>query len=279
MRDPCSGNGKGEAAMRIDRLLVQQGLCPGRDRAKELIKNGAVTVNKQIVTKASQEVPEDCAIQVEQTLLRYVSRGGFKLEKALAVFPIALQGKSCMDIGASAGGFTDCMLQNGAAKVIAVDVGEGQLAQSLREDSRVLNLENTNIRSLSPDSFPQGFDFISVDVSFLSLVHVFPVLSALLTEEGEAVCLVKPQFEAGREAVGKGGVVKGEKIHVRVLRDVLENAKSQGLYPAGLTFSPVKGPNGNVEYLLFLQKRPVFPSFEGKIEDVVAEAHQTLGKR
>ncbi len=265
--------------MRIDRLLVQQGLCPGRDRAKELIRSGAVAVDGKTVEKASQEVPPESQIVVEQALLRYVSRGGLKLERALEAFPIVLEGKSCIDIGASTGGFTDCMLQNGAARVVAVDVGQGQLAQSLQDDPRVLNLENTNIRTLSPDSFPQGFAFASVDVSFLSLVHVFPVLSGLLEPDGEAVCLVKPQFEAGRAAVGKGGVVKGEKTHSRVLRAVLENAGSQGLFPAGLTFSPVKGPNGNIEYLLFLQRTPALLSPIGAVEGTVREAHQVLGKR
>lgn len=263
--------------MRLDQLLVLQGLCPGRDRAKELIRQGLVLVDDKVAKKASQDVPEYSDLQVTGDMLRYVSRGGLKLEKALESFPIDLSGKVCMDIGASTGGFTDCMLQHGARKVYAVDVGQGQLASSLRDDSRVVNMEDTNIRLAALDPLYGTLDFISVDVSFLSLTYVFPIMKKLLGTCAQSVCLVKPQFEAGKGAVGKSGVVRDRKVQEMVLRKVLVVAETEGLYPQGLTFSPVKGPNGNIEFLLFCDtiRRQVFTP---DVENLTLQARKMLNR-
>lgn len=239
---------------RLDVLLVEKGLFESREKARAVIMSGQVYVGGQKADKAGMEVTQDAAVEVRGETLRYVSRGGLKLEKAMEVFPLSLTGKVCMDVGASTGGFTDCMLQNGARKVYAVDVGYGQLAWKLREDPRVVNLERTNIRYLTREQLSDDIDFASVDVSFISLRLVLPVVNALLAEDGQAVCLVKPQFEAGREKVGKKGVVRDEATHAQVLRDVLNYAQTSGFSVQGLDFSPIKGPQGNIEYLMHLIK-------------------------
>lgn len=239
---------------RLDILLTEQGLFPSREKARGVIMAGQVYVNGQKADKAGMQVNEEDKLEVRGEPARYVSRGGVKLEKAMSTFPISLTDAVCMDIGASTGGFTDCMLQNGAKKVFAVDVGYGQLAWNLRVDERVINMERTNIRYVTPEQIGQPIDFISVDVSFISLKLVLPVAVQLLREGGEAVCLVKPQFEAGRENVGKKGVVRDAAVHRQVLENALVYARANHLTPLGLTFSPVKGPEGNIEYLMYLRK-------------------------
>ena len=267
---------------RLDVELVDRGLVQSRERAKVVIMEGLVYVNGQKSDKAGTPVKEDDRIEVRGETLRYVSRGGKKLEKAMQVFPVVLEGCTCMDIGASTGGFTDCMLQNGAVKVYAVDVGYGQLAWSLRTDERVVNLERTNIRYITEEQVPQPVDFISVDVSFISLTLVLPVAHRLLKDGAQMVCLVKPQFEAGRDKVGKKGVVRDPQIHREVIRKVIDCAAELGFWVRGLDFSPIKGPEGNIEYLLFLQKPqqealpPEETVAEEQIAGVVDSAHQSL---
>ncbi len=267
---------------RLDVELVDRGLVQSRERAKVVIMEGLVYVNGQKSDKAGTPVKEDDRIEVRGETLRYVSRGGKKLEKAMQVFPVVLEGCTCMDIGASTGGFTDCMLQNGAVKVYAVDVGYGQLAWSLRTDERVVNLERTNIRYITEEQVPQPVDFISVDVSFISLTLVLPVAHRLLKDGAQMVCLVKPQFEAGKDKVGKKGVVRDPQIHREVIRKVIDCAAELGFWVRGLDFSPIKGPEGNIEYLLFLQKPqqealpPVETVAEEQIAGVVDSAHQSL---
>ncbi len=267
---------------RLDVELVDRGLVQSRERAKVVIMEGLVYVNGQKSDKAGTPVKEDDRIEVRGETLRYVSRGGKKLEKAMQVFPIVLEGCTCMDIGASTGGFTDCMLQNGAVKVYAVDVGYGQLAWSLRTDERVVNLERTNIRYITEEQVPQPVDFISVDVSFISLTLVLPVAHRLLKDGAQMVCLVKPQFEAGKDKVGKKGVVRDPQIHREVIRKVIDCAAELGFWVRGLDFSPIKGPEGNIEYLLFLQKPqqealpPEETVAEEQIAGVVDSAHQSL---
>lgn len=267
---------------RLDVELVDRGLVQSRERAKVVIMEGLVYVNGQKSDKAGTPVKEDDRIEVRGETLRYVSRGGKKLEKAMQVFPVVLEGCTCMDIGASTGGFTDCMLQNGAVKVYAVDVGYGQLAWSLRTDERVVNLERTNIRYITEEQVPQPVDFISVDVSFISLTLVLPVAHRLLKDGAQMVCLVKPQFEAGKDKVGKKGVVRDPQIHREVIRKVIDCAAELGFWVRGLDFSPIKGPEGNIEYLLFLQKPqqealpPEETIAEEQIAGVVDSAHQSL---
>lgn len=269
---------------RLDAALVQRGLCQSRERAKIVIMEGLVYVNGQKSDKAGTQVKEDDQIEVRGETLKYVSRGGKKLEKAMQSFPIDLHQAVCMDIGASTGGFTDCMLQNGASKVYSVDVGYGQLAWSLRTDERVVNLERTNIRYLTEEQVPDPLDFISVDVSFISLTLVLPVAYRFLKDGRSMVCLVKPQFEAGRENVGKKGVVRDPKIHEMVIEKVATFAKETGFVILGLDFSPIKGPEGNIEYLLHLGKvgqepekaEPGDDLTQKKIAAVVAQAHETL---
>ena len=267
---------------RLDVELVDRGLVQSRERAKVVIMEGLVYVNGQKSDKAGTPVKEDDRIEVRGETLRYVSRGGKKLEKAMQVFPVVLEGCTCMDIGASTGGFTDCMLQNGAVKLYAVDVGYGQLAWSLRTDERVVNLERTNIRYITEEQVPQPVDFISVDVSFISLTLVLPVAHRLLKDGAQMVCLVKPQFEAGKDKVGKKGVVRDPQIHREVIRKVIDCAGELGFWVRGLDFSPIKGPEGNIEYLLFLQKPqqdalpPEETVAEEQIAGVVDSAHQSL---
>ena len=261
---------------RLDLLLVEQGLATGRDKAKALIMAGQVYVNGQKCDKAGEEYKETDKIEVRGDTLKYVSRGGLKLEKAMKVFPITLEGKYCCDFGASTGGFTDCMLQNGAKKVYAFDVGYGQLAWSLRQDERVVNYERTNIRYLTGEEVGEPIDFISIDVSFISLSLILPVAYKLLGQNGETVCLIKPQFEAGRDKVGKKGVVRDKSVHIEVIDKVVSIALELGFNVKGLDFSPVKGPEGNIEYLLHIAKEPQNASFDVSAEITVEEAHKAL---
>lgn len=264
---------------RIDVLLFEQGLAPSREKARVMIMSGIVYANNQKYDKPGDTVDEDAALEVRGQTLRYVSRGGLKLEKALALFPIDLNGAVCMDVGASTGGFTDCMLQNGAARVYSVDVGYGQLAWQLRQDERVVNLERTNARYLTREQVPEAIDFYSVDVSFISLKIILPAVRPLLKDGGRAVCLIKPQFEAGREKVGKKGVVRDRAVHAEVVETICSFAAENGYSVLGLTFSPVKGPEGNIEYLVFLEKsvQPVFAA-DCTAEAVVEASHAALDK-
>lgn len=239
---------------RLDVLLTERGLCESRRKAQATIMAGLVFVEGQRSDKPGTPVAEDANVEVRGHALRYVSRGGLKLEKAMATFPITLEGKICADIGASTGGFTDCMLQNGAAKVYAVDVGYGQLDWKLRSDPRVVCLERTNARYLTREVIPEALDFASIDVSFISLKLIFPALYALLRAGGEVACLIKPQFEAGREKVGKKGVVRDPKVHLEVLENFLTHAKENNFTVLGITYSPIRGPEGNIEYLGYLKK-------------------------
>ena len=258
--------------IRLDQYLCQNGLVQSRERAKALIMSGIVFVNEQKVDKAGEMIAPDAKVEVRGHDIGYVSRGGLKLEKAMQVFPMRPDGKVCMDIGASTGGFTDCMLQNGAVKVYAVDVGYGQLAWSLRTNERVINMERTNIRSVKPEDLSEPVAFFSVDVSFISLKHIFPVADAICTPDAVGVCLVKPQFEAGREKVGKHGVVRDKDVHIEVINKVIDYAMSIGFEILNLEFSPVKGPEGNIEYLLHLQKIA-----EPQIKEIpVSYTHLTL---
>lgn len=242
------------AKTRLDIYMVEQGLVPSRSMAQSMIMAGEVYVNQQKASKAGESVTGDETVEIRSKALQYVSRGGLKLDKAMKVFPIRLEDKICMDIGASTGGFTDCMLQNGAKKVYAVDVGYGQLAWKLRQDERVVNLERTNIRYVTDEQIPETPDFFSVDVSFISLKLVLPVVFRLLHENGSGVCLIKPQFEAGKEKVGKKGVVRDPKVHIEVIEEVLAFTREIGFAVLGLDFSPIKGPEGNIEYLMYLAK-------------------------
>lgn len=265
---------------RLDILLVNRGLAPSREKAKTMIMEGNVFVNHNREDKAGSTFPDDCMIEIHGTTLKYVSRGGLKLEKAMTHFGITLEGKVCMDIGASTGGFTDCMLQNGAVKVYSVDVGYGQFAWKLRQDPRVVCMEKTNIRYVTPEDLGEPVDFSSIDVSFISLTKVLGAIRAYLTDDGEIVALIKPQFEAGREKVGKKGVVREKSTHHEVIEKVTEFAVSIGFSVLEITFSPIKGPEGNIEYLVHLKK---CPEEEAKIEtkeldQVVDEAFATLAK-
>lgn len=265
--------------IRLDQYLCQNGYAQSRERAKALIMSGIVFVNEQKVDKAGEMIAEDAKVEVRGHDIGYVSRGGLKLEKAMQVFPMRPDGKVCMDIGASTGGFTDCMLKNGAVKVYAVDVGYGQLAWSLRTDERVVNMERTNIRNVTPDMLGDEIAFFSVDVSFISLKHIFPVADTICTPDAVGVCLVKPQFEAGREKVGKKGVVREPATHAEVLHMAQGYAMANHFTPAGLDFSPIKGPEGNIEFLMYVQhSQEPQPLPEGLIEQTVANAHAALDK-
>lgn len=240
---------------RLDILLVERGLAESREKAKRSIMAGIVYVNGEKEDKAGSSFPADAEIELRGSSLRYVSRGGLKLEKAIREFGVSPEGKVCIDIGASTGGFTDCMLQNGAVRVFAIDVGHGQLDWKLRNDERVVCMEKTNIRFVKPEDIGIPAGLISIDVSFISLQLVLPVARTLLSEEGELVCLIKPQFEAGREQVGKKGVVRDSRIHEEVLLKTLTAALCLGFSVKGLSYSPIKGPEGNIEYLALLVKR------------------------
>ena len=262
---------------RLDVLLVKRNLAESREKAKAVIMAGIVYVDGQKEDKAGQTFPETAKIEVRGNTLKYASRGGLKLEKAMECFGVSLAGKICMDVGASTGGFTDCMLQNGAVKVYSVDVGHGQLDWKLRNDPRVVNMEKVNVRYLDPETIETPVDFISIDVSFISLKLVFPVAADLLGEDGSLVCLVKPQFEAGREQVGKKGIVRDPKVHCQVIENVITYGRENGLYSHGLTWSPVTGAKGNIEYLLYMKKQPPQEEIsEDAIKALVADSHAEL---
>ena len=262
---------------RLDVLLVQRGLATSREKARAMIMEGNVFVGGQREDKAGTQVKDDAVIEIKGPTLKYVSRGGLKLEKAMSHFALILSGKVCMDVGASTGGFTDCMLQNGAVKVFSVDVGYGQLAWSLRQDERVVCMEKTNIRYVTPEDIGVGIDFVSIDVSFISLTKVLGPVHVLMNDGAEMVCLIKPQFEAGREKVGKKGVVREPETHLEVILTVLEFARSLGFSALNLEFSPIKGPEGNIEYLLHLKKDGAGRLDEGILpETIVSMAHDTL---
>ena len=265
--------------IRLDQYLCQNGYAQSRERAKALIMSGIVFVNEQKVDKAGEMIAEDAKVEVRGHDIGYVSRGGLKLEKAMQCFPLTPKGKVCMDIGASTGGFTDCMLQNGAVKVYAVDVGYGQLAWSLRTDERVVNMERTNIRNVTPDMLGDKIAFFSVDVSFISLKHIFPVADTICTPDAVGVCLVKPQFEAGREKVGKKGVVRDKAVHEEVVERIIEFASQNGFFVKNLEYSPIKGPEGNIEYLVYIRKDETGGVDAAvDIEAVVDAAHGELDK-
>ncbi|MBQ1916195.1 MAG: TlyA family RNA methyltransferase [Lachnospiraceae bacterium] len=263
---------------RLDVLLVEKGLAPSREKAKAYIMEGKVFVENQREDKPGTNFDENSKIELHGKKLAYVSRGGLKLEKALKTFPVKLDGAVCMDIGASTGGFTDCMLQNGASKVFSVDVGYGQFDWSLRQDPRVVLMEKTNVRYLKPEDIGEQLDFASCDVSFISLSKILPAIFPILTDDGTMVCLIKPQFEAGRENVGKRGVVKNPKVHRDVIAEVFGFTEALGFAVKGLTFSPIKGPNGNIEYLMYIEKNGG-ESDAIDIAAVVAEAHEALDRR
>lgn len=263
---------------RLDILVTESGLAESREKAKTLIMAGQVYVNNQKADKPGDTFPEDAQVEVRGKGLQYVSRGGLKLEKAMKEFGLTLQDKTCMDVGASTGGFTDCMLQNGARKVYSVDVGYGQLAWSLRTDPRVVNLERTNARYLTREQIPEEIHFFSVDVSFISLTIILPAVRPLMAENGQAVCLIKPQFEAGREKVGKKGVVRDQAVHQEVIEKIRQFSLENGFSVLGLTFSPVKGPEGNIEYLIYLERSgsPSQASDVPTAREVVEASHQAL---
>lgn len=267
---------------RLDVLLVERGFFTSREKAKAVIMAGEVFVDGEREDKAGTKFDTSVSIEVKGKILKYVSRGGLKLEKAILHFKIDLADKICMDIGSSTGGFTDCMLQNGARKVYAIDVGTNQLAWKLREDSRVVSMEKTNFRYVTPDRIPDVIDFASVDVSFISLDKILPTAFELLSEKAEMVCLIKPQFEAGREKVGKKGVVREPAVHTEVILRVMEVVREIGFRILGLQFSPVKGPEGNIEYLLYIRKDTEDATVSGEgfeIEDavtIVKKAHDSL---
>ena len=273
---------------RLDILLVNRNLAESREKAKAIIMSGNVFVDGQREDKAGATFPEEATIEVKGNPLKYVSRGGLKLEKAVTQYGLVLDGKVCMDVGSSTGGFTDCMLQNGAVKVYSVDVGTNQLAWKLRQDERVVSMEKTNIRYLTPEEINDRISFASIDVSFISLTKVLTPVRELLDTEGEVVCLIKPQFEAGREKVGKKGVVRDQKVHIEVINLVVSYAASIGFDCLDLNFSPIKGPEGNIEYLLYLKKKIYNEELEAypegqlipadKMLKIVEKAHNQLSE-
>lgn len=260
---------------RLDVELVNRGLVESREKAKAYIMAGSVYIDGQKAFKAGDKVKDGAQLEVRGTPIPFVSRGGLKLDKAIKAFNLSFDGCVCMDIGASTGGFTDCMLQNGASKVYSVDVGYGQLAWKLRCDERVVNIERTNIRYLDPNTISDEIDFISIDVSFISLKLVLPVVNSLLKNGGECVALIKPQFEAGRDDVGKKGVVRDKNIHKKVIAQALQYASDNGLSILNIDFSPIKGPEGNIEFLMYIKKdADIYNSVdESKISDTVENAH------
>lgn len=263
---------------RLDSLLVRLGHFESREKAKAAVMAGLVFVDKQICDKAGTAVKDTSLIEIKQDLCPYVGRGGFKLEKALEEFGIDVKGFVAMDMGASTGGFTDLLLQKGATKVYAVDVGYGQLHYKLRIDPRVINIERTNIRYMDTESIDDRMDFISIDVSFISVNLIFPVAAKLLKEGGALVCLIKPQFEAGKEQIGKHGLVKDKNIHKDVIKKVIDYGNNHGLSPLALTFSPITGAKGNIEYLILLKKEPPLENLPFDIDFVVNEAYSVLNQ-
>lgn len=270
---------------RLDVLLVKGGYAESREKAKAIIMSGNVFVNNVREDKPGSAFDEKTIIEVRGNTLKYVSRGGLKLEKAINAFNVSLEGKICMDVGASTGGFTDCMLQNGAVKVYSVDVGHGQLAWKLRQDERVVCMEKTNIRYVTEEDIPDKIAFSSIDVSFISLTKVLGPVRTLLIDTGEVVCLIKPQFEAGREKVGKKGVVRDKAVHIEVIDRIISYVKENGFMVLDLDFSPIKGPEGNIEYLLHIRKTEAGIGKDTEqerkdtdtvIREIVDKAHQTL---
>lgn len=266
---------------RLDILLVARGFFESRERARSSIMAGMIFVNGEREDKPGSRFDTGCGIDIKENINPYVSRGGLKLEKAVKAFDIKLDGKTAADIGASTGGFTDCMLKYGTARVFAIDVGYGQLAWGLRNDDRVVNMERTNIRYVKPEDIGIGLDFASIDVSFISLKKVLPVAWELLKDDGEVLCLIKPQFEAGREKVGKRGVVRDINVHRQVVHDIIMYSKEKGFKVKSLTFSPIKGPEGNIEYLLYLIKTEAAvenTDLDKLIEETIVKSHEELGK-
>ena len=281
---------------RLDVLLVKRGLAESREKAKAIIMTGNVFVKEQREDKAGSTFDEDVVIEVKGAPMKYVSRGGYKLEKAMELWQVSLEDKICMDVGSSTGGFTDCMLQNGAHKVYAIDVGTNQLAWKLRQDERVVSMEKTNIRYVTHENVPDEIGFSSIDVAFISLTKVLVPVRNLLESHGQVVCLIKPQFEAGKDKVGKKGVVRDKKVHLEVVRNIITYAIAIGFDVLGLSFSPIKGPEGNIEYLLYIEKNTETTDTECEIseeqkakaadiyeekyaalsEEIVEKAHQKL---
>ena len=271
--------------MRLDLALPALGLAESREKAKKMIRSGNIYVNDRLMTRPASLVCREDRIEVRGKVLPYVSRGGLKLEKALSLFGLTLEGIVCMDVGASTGGFTDCMLQNGAARVYALDVGKDQLSPRLRRDPRVISMEETNMRYVTPDMIPEPVRFASVDVSFISLTKILGPLRACMAPESQAVCLIKPQFEAGRGQVGKKGVVRSPKVHITVIEAVTDFARLTGFTVEDLTWSPVRGPEGNIEYLVLLSlphqpllREETGPVTADRVRRVVGEAHSHLGR-
>lgn len=265
--------------IRIDILMFDKGLAESREKARALIMSGVVYVDGAKIDKPGTRFLEEVNIEIKGSKLIYVSRGGLKLRKALGHFKIDVKDKVTADIGASTGGFTDCLLQSGAAKVYAVDVGYGQLAWKLRSDDRVVVMERTNVRYVTPEMFQDKIEFASIDVSFISLTKVLPAVNELMTEKGEIICLIKPQFEAGRDKIGKKGVVRDPKVHREVIEHLVNFfEKELNLKVKGLTYSPIKGPEGNIEYLIYLSKNAscIVDMMDTFIDDVVKEAHAEL---
>ena len=265
-----------EEKIRADQLLCKLNLAPSRERAKSMILSGVVFIGNEKIEKPSQMLLQDALPEIKGETLKYVSRGGLKLEKAVNEFKIELRDKVSMDIGASTGGFTDCMLQNGAKKVYAVDVGTNQLHEKLKVDSRVVNLEKTNARNITKEIVPEDVEFISCDVSFISLKMILPVIYNILAAEGEALCLIKPQFEAGKQNIGKNGVVKDKAVHREVVKGIYDFALSLNFKVLSLSYSPIKGPEGNIEYLIYLKKTESNISGNVDIKKVVESSHKEL---
>lgn len=262
---------------RLDILVCEKGLAESREKAKAVIMAGQVYVDNQKADKCGDTYDENASIELRGQTLKYVSRGGLKLEKAMEQFGLDLSGKICMDIGASTGGFTDCMLQNGAEKVYSVDVGYGQLAWKLRNDERVVNLERTNMRKVTREEVPDVIDFFSMDVSFISIKLLLPVARELMGENAEAVCLIKPQFEAGKGKVGKKGVVRDSKVHVEVVKDIYDFCLNNGFDVLHTDFSPIKGPQGNIEYLIHIRKSEDPQDFsKTNAQELVEISHKSL---
>lgn len=261
--------------VRLDQLVFDLGLTESRERAKTTIMSGHVFVNGQRADKPGMSVAPDAKVEIHGDALPFVSRGGYKLDKALKVFPVDPSGKTCVDCGASTGGFTDVLLQHGAAKVYSVDVGYGQLAWKLRNDDRVINLERTNLRYVTDEQIPELMDIAVMDVSFISIKLVLPAVQRLLKDDADVICLIKPQFEASREEVGKKGVVRDIKVHEEVVHGILDFAPTIGLSVQGLDFSPIKGPEGNIEYICYMRNSDIPPA-DIDVEAVVAASHEVL---
>ena len=261
---------------RLDQLVFELGYTESRERAKTTIMSGIVYVNGQKVDKPGTPVSPDANIEVRGNALPYVSRGGFKLEKALKVFPVDPKGKVCIDCGASTGGFTDVLLKNGAEKVYAVDVGYGQLAWSLRTDERVVNMERTNVRYITDEQIPEPLDMAVMDVSFISIKLVIPAVGKLLKDGADYICLIKPQFEAGKDEVGKKGVVRDKNVHLAVINSFIEFVKDTDFTMMGLDYSPIKGPEGNIEYLLYMKKEGESIDYVKVATEIAAESHKLL---